>query len=77
MIDWSWIMSDCGRKLVVKSSKANFYINLPKKMKPLKDFLQNVLVHCDNFLNEKKPQIISQLLVNNNMIPNFRKKANV
>ena len=54
MIDWSWIMSGCGRKLVVKSSKANFYINLPKKIKRLKDFLQNVLVHCDNFLNEKK-----------------------
>ena len=62
---------------IIKSSKENFYSNLAKKSNDLSTFNKTNCSIMKTFINGKKPPIIPTLLVNNNLISNFREKASI
>ena len=61
---------------IIKSSKENFYNNLTKKLNNPNTSSKTYWSIMKTFVNGKKT-IIPPLLVNNNLIFNFREKANV
>ena len=61
---------------IIKSSKENFYNNLTKKLNDPNTSSKTYWSIMKTFGNGKKT-IIPPLLVNNNLIFNFREKANV
>ena len=62
---------------VIKFSKGNSYINLAKKLNDLSTSNKTYWSVIKTFINSKKIPLIPPLLVNNNLISNFREKANV
>ena len=62
---------------VIKFSKGNSYINLAKKLNDLSTSNKTYRSVIKTFINSKKTPFIPPLLVNNNLISNFREKGNV
>ena len=59
---------------IIKSSKESFYKNLSKKTNDPNTSSKTYWFIMKTFANGKKTPIIQPLLVNNNLISNFRKK---
>ena len=62
---------------IIKSSKEIFYKNRAKKLNDPNTSNKIYWSIIKTFINGKKTPIIPPLLVNNNLISNFRKKANI
>ena len=62
---------------IIKSSKENFYNNLAKKLNDLNTSSKAYWSITKAFVNGKKTPIIPPLLVNNNLISNFREKTSI
>ena len=62
---------------IITSSKENFYNNLAKKLNDPNISNKTYWSIMKTFIYRKKNPIIPPLLVNNNLISNFRKKANI
>ena len=62
---------------IIKSSKENFYSKLVKKLKSSNTSNKTYWSLMKSFVNGKKAPIISPLLFNNNLISNFKEKANI
>ena len=62
---------------IIKSSKENFYNNLAEKLNDPSTSNKKYLSTMKTFIDGKKPPIIPPLLVSNNLISNFREKANI
>ena len=62
---------------IIKSSKENFYYSLAKKLNDPTTSSQTYWSIMKTFVNGKKTPIIPPLLVNNNLISNFREEANI
>ena len=62
---------------IIKSSKENFYNKLVKKLKSSNTSNKTYWSLMKSFVNGKKAPIISPLLFNNNLISNFKEKANI
>ena len=61
---------------IIKSSKENFYNNLTKKLNDPNTSNKTYWSTMKTFIDGRKTPIIPPLLVNNNLISNFREKAN-
>ena len=72
-------MQEVRAKLInlIKSSKENFYNNLAKKLNDLSTSNKMYWSVIKTFSNSKQVHVISPLLINNNLISNFKEKANV
>ena len=62
---------------IIKSSKENFYNNLAKKLNDLNTSSKAYCSITKAFVNGRKTPIIPPLLVNNNLISNFREKTSI
>ena len=62
---------------IIKSSKENFYNKLVKKLKSSNTSNKTYWSLSKSFVNGRKAPIISPLLFNNNLISNFKEKANI
>ena len=62
---------------IIKSPKENFYKNLAKKLNDPNTSSKTYWSIMKTFVNGKNLLIIPPLLVNNNLISNFREKANI
>ena len=62
---------------IIKSSNENFYNKLVKKLKSSNTSNKTYWSLMKSFVNGKKAPIISPLLFNNNLISNFKEKANI
>ena len=62
---------------IIKSSKESFYNNLTKKINDPNTSNKTHSSIIKTFINGKKTPIIPPLLVSNNLISNFREKANI
>ena len=72
-------MQEVRAKLInlIKSSKENFYNNLAKKLNDLSTSNKMYWSVIKTFSNSKQVHVIPPLLINNNLISNFKEKANV
>ena len=72
-------MQEVGAKLInlIKSSKENFYNNLAKNLNDLSTCNKMYWSVIKTFSNSKQSPVIPPLLVNNNLISNFKEKANI
>ena len=62
---------------IIKSSKENFYKSLAKKLNDPNTSSKTYWSIMKTFVNGRKIPIIPPLLINNNVISNFREKANI
>ena len=62
---------------IIKSSKEIFYNSLAKKLRDPSTSNKTCWSIIKTFINSKKTPIIPPLLVNSNLISNFREKANI
>ena len=72
-------LQKAGAELIntIKSPKENFYKNLAKNLNDPNTSSKTYWSIMKTFVNGKKTSIIPPLLVNNNLMSNFREQANI
>ena len=69
--------ADAGLINIIKSSEEKFYNNLVEKLNNSKTSSKTYWSIMKTFVNGKETPIVPLLLVNNNLISNFRERANI
>ena len=69
--------ANAGLINIIKSSEEKFYNNLAEKLNTPKTSSKTYWSIMKTFVNGKETPVIPSLLVNNNLISNFRERANI